>query len=325
MKLSVCMITYGHEHFINDAIDGVLMQHADFEIELIIADDCSPDKTSEVVQNIITNHPNGRWIKYIRHPQNIGMMENFAWALQQCTGKYIALCEGDDYWCNKEKLKKQVDFLEKNNQYALCYHRAYELFADGRKEIESLNTGSEPREYSLPDLSHGNFIHTPSVVFRREFLALPFWFRRSPVGDYTLYMLLARYGKCYYMPDVMAVYRRHEGGNWSGAPGEFRLLNWVKVLNFLIQEFTEEPEVLYHLINQQATTLEKINQYYPAALKRNIDKKRLTYFKIYSENKHLINELLCNPNVLASKVKIRTLVKACYLKVIHSFRKQSLL
>src|SRR5258706_16274760 len=96
--VSVCMITYAHEVFIAQAIHGVLQQETDFQIELIIAEDASPDNTEKIVAGIIKSHPKGNCIKYFRHPRNLGMRLNFIWALQKCSGKYVALCEGDDYW-----------------------------------------------------------------------------------------------------------------------------------------------------------------------------------------------------------------------------------
>ena len=117
--VSVVMITYNHEKYIQQAVEGVLMQQTDFPIELIIADDASPDQTEKIVTTIKKKHPNGNWIKYTRHLQNKGMTENFMWALGQAQGKYIALCEGDDYWTDPYKLQKQVDFLEANEEYGL--------------------------------------------------------------------------------------------------------------------------------------------------------------------------------------------------------------
>ena len=77
LKVSVCMITYGQEKYIREAIEGVLMQECDFEVELILSNDCSPDRTDEIIQDIIKNHPKGCWIKYFKHESNIGMMPNF--------------------------------------------------------------------------------------------------------------------------------------------------------------------------------------------------------------------------------------------------------
>ena len=110
LLLSVIMITYGHENFIEQAIKGVLIQECNFDFELIIANDCSPDNTDIIIKDIIANDPRAGKIKYVRHNNNIGMMPNFIYALQSAKGKYIALCEGDDYWTLPSKLQKQVDF-----------------------------------------------------------------------------------------------------------------------------------------------------------------------------------------------------------------------
>ena len=165
--VSVIMITYKHEQFIAKAIEGVLMQKCDFEVELIIADDCSPDKTEEKVFQIIKNHPKNSWIKYTKHKTNKGMISNFNWALNQCKGKYIALCEGDDYWTDPLKLQKQVDFLEANEEYSACGHTAKVLYE---------NTG---REELYPDITENKtctyqhtiekwIMTTASIVFRNN-------------------------------------------------------------------------------------------------------------------------------------------------------------
>ena len=117
--VSVVMITYNHEAYIQQAIEGVLMQECDFKVELIIADDNSPDNTEVVVKKILSEHSKASWIKYTKHNANKGMNSNFIWATKQCKGKYIAICEGDDYWTDSNKLQKQVDFLEKNKDYGL--------------------------------------------------------------------------------------------------------------------------------------------------------------------------------------------------------------
>jgi len=118
-SVSVVMITFGHEKYIEEAINGVLIQECDFDVELIIADDNSPDNTEVIVSNLIKNIPDKCRVKYTKHDMNMGMMANFNWALDQAQGKYIALCEGDDYWTDPYKLQKQVDFLEANEDYGL--------------------------------------------------------------------------------------------------------------------------------------------------------------------------------------------------------------
>jgi glycosyltransferase involved in cell wall biosynthesis len=210
--VSICTITFGHEQYISDTIEGVLMQETDFPIEFIIADDCSLDNTENVVKSIIENHPKGHWIRYTKHAVNKGMNPNFVWALKQCQGKYIALCEGDDYWTDSKKLQKQVNFLEKNEEYVICAHNSIRL----KKTMEM------PRSNDLPD---GDFISvlidgvkqdTLSVIFRNQIDKIPDWFYQCPNGDLPLFLLLlGKGGKLKYLNDVMGVYRHHDGGVWS--------------------------------------------------------------------------------------------------------------
>ncbi|WP_316632863.1 glycosyltransferase [uncultured Flavobacterium sp.] len=207
MKVSVCMITYGHEKYIREAIEGVLMQECDFEIELVLSNDCSPDQTDKIIHDILSNHPKASCIKYYKHEKNIGMMPNFIDALKKCNGKYVALCEGDDYWTDSLKLQKQVNFLEVNPDYVLCFHQVDILKTNG--EIVDDFITKVPENYeTIETLARlGNYIHTPSVVFRNIINQFPFEFEQSPIGDYFLYMMLAENGKLKYFEDKMVVYR----------------------------------------------------------------------------------------------------------------------
>lgn len=209
--VSVNMITFKHEPYIEQAILGVLMQETNFDYELIIADDCSPDNTREIIENIIKQHPKGNVIKYFRHRENIGMQENGIFAFNQCSEKYIALCEGDDYWSDPLKLQKQVDFLEANQEYTLCFHPINILKTDGLIVDDFITEVPENYETLETLVKLGNYIHTPSVVFRNVITSLPFEFRLSPIGDYFLYIILAQYGKIKCLQDKMAVYRYNVG------------------------------------------------------------------------------------------------------------------
>ena len=136
LLLSVVMITYGHEKFIEQAIHGVLSQECDFDFELIVANDCSPDNTHIIIQDLIAKHPKASKIKYVRHDNNIGMMPNFLFALKSAKGKYIALCEGDDYWNLSSKVQKQVDFLEANSEFGLCHTNNSRFTQNTQKSID---------------------------------------------------------------------------------------------------------------------------------------------------------------------------------------------
>jgi glycosyltransferase involved in cell wall biosynthesis len=260
LMLSVSMITYKHELFIKQAVEGVLMQETNFEFQLIICDDCSPDTTPQIIQDLIDNHPKGYRIKYFRHEKNIGMQPNGIFAAYQCVGKYIALCEGDDYWTDPFKLQKQVDFLETNPDYVLCFH-----------QVSILNTNSEivddfitkvPDNYeTIETLARlGNYIHTPSVVFRNVIKEFPFEFSQSPIGDYFLYMMLAEHGKLKYLEEKMAVYR-YGVGIFSGKSELKIAQSNVKLFTCLVSYLNDEKtkKIIFNRQLQAVFHLERIS------------------------------------------------------------------
>lgn len=221
--VSVVMITYGHEKFIREAIEGVLKQETEFQIELIVADDHSPDSTRKVVENILNVHPQGHLVNYTRHGQNKGMMPNFIWALKQATGKYIALCEGDDYWTSSHKLQTQFNYMESHPNCAFCFHKVKELGADGLHE-DKLNV-QHKEQFHLKEILTKNYAHTPSILLRAEQLTIPPFFYSAMPGDHTLQCILLRNGGyAFYMKEAMAVYRKHEGGVWSSDRGRSHLV-----------------------------------------------------------------------------------------------------
>ncbi len=205
--ISIIMVTYGHEKYIREAIEGVLMQQCNFEIELILANDCSPDATDVIISEFLTTHSKAEKIRYIKHDKNIGMMPNFIYALQQAHGNYIALCDGDDYWTDPYKLQKQVGFLEANLDYELCFHKVKILKPNGELVEDFITKVPEDYETQETLARLGNYIHTPSVVFRNVIKEFPPEISLSPIGDYFLYMLLVEHGKLHYFEDEMAVYR----------------------------------------------------------------------------------------------------------------------
>lgn len=214
MKVSVCMITYKHEKYIAQAIDGVLKQKVNFDLELVIADDCSPDGTDEIVKKYIHTHPKGHCIKYYKHKNNIGMLPNFMFALQQCKGKYIAFCDGDDYWADSIKLQKQVCFLEANPDYGLIY-TDYEIDSNG-KIIKSFlaNMATVPTGLIFKDLCRINYIATLTVCVRQGLLLK--WAneilkeaidKKWKMGDYPVWLQGALESKFAYLPDKTGMYR----------------------------------------------------------------------------------------------------------------------
>ena len=210
--VSVIMITYGHENYIRQAIEAVLMQVCNFEVELIVANDCSPDKTDEVIKEIRKNHPKSSWLKYIKHDKNIGAMSNFIYSMKEARGKYIALCEGDDYWIDPLKLQKQVDYLENNEKYVLSFTKSMELFQDEMSLIETIYP-KEIKELNFQELlSHDWFIRTASIIFRKNKFDHTFLYKLQYSADFFLQLLLINTGKFHFLEDITSVYRHHSGG-----------------------------------------------------------------------------------------------------------------
>ena len=213
------MITYGHEKFIEQAINGVLMQECDFEVELIIANDCSPDKTDDVIQNLLKNHSRASWIKYIKHKKNLGMTPNFIFALKECDSKYIALCEGDDYWTDPLKLQKQVDFLEKNDQASGCFHNA--SLVDYKSQILKEIYNPHVSKFEFYDQKQcltvlGSSYATCSLVFRTQVLKNVPKKIMIQLCDELLDIVITENGVLYFLNFNSACYRFHSGGVWSG-------------------------------------------------------------------------------------------------------------
>ena len=205
------MITYNHEDHICDAIDGVILQKTDFEIELIIGEDYSTDNTRTFCKDYSEKYPN--LIRLLpAQDRNLGMIPNFIRTLESCTGKYIALCEGDDYWTDPYKLQKQVDFLETNPEYGLCYTSAKVFF---QKTSTFSNTVIGYPVESFEELLLNPGIVTLTTVFRKSLRdgysseVLPYS-TRWKMGDYPLWLYIATKSKMKFMEDITATYRMLE-------------------------------------------------------------------------------------------------------------------
>ena len=215
--VSVVMITYNHDKFIAEAINGVLMQQCNFNIELIVANDSSVDKTDDIIQNYLTNNSNSSCIRYFRQSNNVGMTANFIFALNQCKGKYIAFCEGDDYWTDPFKLQKQVDFLENNLTYSVCWTKYEILEQDVLKKVEvftrtEFNIGKY--DVTLDSIFDPYVVHTATCLFRNK-TNFSVWHSLNYAKDNTIFILLLLDGKGAILDFESAVYRQHPGGIYS--------------------------------------------------------------------------------------------------------------
>jgi len=259
--LSVCMISYNHEKFIGKAIESVLMQKTTFPVELIISEDCSSDST----RNICIEYQRGNPDKIILldSTKNLGMSRNFLRTLLACRGKYIALCEGDDFWTDPEKIQKQVTFLDNNPDFFGVFHQTTNVDEYGKVINQKYFLNSKSRynqEECLKQLRSS--YASCSLVFRSEVLQgkLPIWFSKRSC-DQFLDLLITKYGNLYFIPDNMGAYRIHRNGVWQGSTDLWKLQDkWLrnrllykdnnmkkKYKDYLTQELRKNTfNILYH-------------------------------------------------------------------------------
>ena len=251
--VSICCITYKHEKFIAKCIEGFLMQETTFPVEIIIHDDASTDRTAEIIRAYQAKYP--QLIHSILQKENQKSKGKLVIPIpfEACQAKYVAMCEGDDFWTDPQKLAKQAAFLDAHPECASCFHNAV-AFSDDQCNSSpdlSLNKrgnslmcrpGTKSR-YSQKDFFKGNVIPTCSVMFRREAVGkLPPWFEKLSVGDLPLHVLCTEHGTAGYLPDVMAAYRVHSGSFWSSRPFMNQILLKIKMFEELERYLRSRPQ-----------------------------------------------------------------------------------
>lgn len=219
--ISVHCITFNHAGFIAAALESFLAQKTTFPVEIVVGEDCSTDGTREIVERYSKRYP--KIIRIISSDTNVGAVANFERTLKACRGKYVAICEGDDYWRDPYKLHIQVDFLESHPDYVLAYHDATGFDQNGFDESPQL-----PAAYRVDadktDLIRSRPLSTLTVCFRNLIRELPEEVRHSPILDLCMWSLLGWHGKGKFLPQIAsAAYRRHTGGIMSMQSEQSRL------------------------------------------------------------------------------------------------------
>ena len=217
LKVSVCCLAYNHASYIRQCLDGFLMQKTNFPIEILIHDDASTDGTQDIIREYEAKYPD--IIKPIYQKENqyskgISISLTYNWS--RAKGKYVAICEGDDYWTDPYKLQKQVDFLESHPDYVMCSHRFNQYIQDKNLLEEEKNLTFQGADYDLKNLIGGKWLtQTLTVMYRRSALDLKEYESYGMSMDIILFYVLLKNGKGYCFPNIMGTYRLHGGGTWS--------------------------------------------------------------------------------------------------------------
>jgi len=241
IKLSVSMITYNQEAYIGAAIQSALDQETNFEYEIVIGEDCSTDQTLSICREFQCRYP-GK-IRLLERCSNVGAVRNYLETYKACVGEYVAFLEGDDFWIDPKKLQKQVDFLDSNPDYAICFHNVYlsdEVGALSGPLFEKLEDTTTVR-----DLCTGDYISTPSCVIRnRQIKEIPDWIYDLPGCDWPFDILNAECGKIKCLPGLMAAYRLHDASMWSSVDARKKSLVAIdlatKVSGYLDNRYSKE-------------------------------------------------------------------------------------
>lgn len=226
--VSVAMLAYNHSRFLTEAIEGVINQEIDFEMELVIGVDKSSDNTLEIALTYQRRYP--KLIRILATDTRLGMHANSIRTLEACRGEYIALCEGDDYWTHSGKIAMQVSYLNLNRSVAGTFHDCVVIDDSTGSQKARIGERVIDREPGLTSVIRENNIGTCTMMYRNviPINELQDWFERTVKCDFMLALLVCLRGCWHYLDVSMAVYRVHGGGIWSGELEENICLHNIK-------------------------------------------------------------------------------------------------
>ena len=266
IMVSILTLAYNHEPYIRQCLDGIVMQRTNFRFELLIHDDASTDETANIIREYEKKYPN--IIKPIFQKENQYSKKvpiGATYLYPRAKGKYIALCEGDDYWIDPYKLQKQVDFLEANLGYSVTGHNAI-ILNEENKKCDLFNRTLLNNEYTIEDIIINNwFIPTASILYRKSTLQQREYNKSFANGDYYLQLRLLLGGeKLYYSNEVMSVYRKHLTGFSNTFTPEILINNLSDLFNHINDitnfKYNDSIEIKKQKLNQQLQEELRINK-----------------------------------------------------------------
>lgn len=308
IKVSVYCLAYNHEKYIRKTLEGFVSQKTNFKYEVFVHDDASTDKTADIIREYELKYPD--IIKPIYQTENqyskgVKISQTYIYPLM--SGKYVATCEGDDYWIDANKLQKQFDFLEKNKDYSLVLHNGYKLDNITKKK-GLINPYKRTGELSLQDvfIEPNGLPPTASMFFRKDLRdEYPYDVLYAPVGDRPLRMYLATKGKVYYMNECMCVYRVNNkdsfGGRLKCNKEKSELL--LEQMKDFFYRFDRYYEYNYHQIILVLISREELTYLY------NTEQYKLAFSNYYFKKYESIGQ------------KIKTLVKSMFPKLYKTLKK----
>lgn len=233
ITVDVILISYNQQQYIRQAIESILMQKFDGEVEVIVADDCSKDSTFDIIKEYESKSP-FRFV-YMPRETNVGMRMNYKRAFAVCDGDYMAILEGDDWWSSECHLQQHVDFLNKHKKCAMSFNRI-EIFDEKQNEFSLMPYFFQKNyvEYSMKDLivQGDKIVNLSSCLYRTKLvMKLPEKFFELNFADWDLGIWMAQFGKVAYLEESTSVYRVNDKGQWTSLDKESRNKTILKTLD----------------------------------------------------------------------------------------------
>ena len=284
--VSICCITYNHERYIADAIESFLMQKTKFNFEIIIHDDASTDGTKSIIEDYSKRYPEIISPIYQTTNQLSQGRKIFPTLFEKAKGKYIALCEGDDYWTDDLKLQIQADFLLNNPNYCLCVHSTNRMNYIN-KSVSIIGSFSKSKPFGMSELLYNTdtIFHTSSMIFKSEFVKiLPQYYYTAPVGDFPIKVHLLSLGEAYYINKTMSTHRYKVPESWSESQTNYsnyfqKINNTITMLNEINSHtgYKYNDALRYRIMHNEVIYIAKSRKY-----KYLFNKKYSTYLKSLS-------------------------------------------
>lgn len=250
IKVSICCVTYNHEKFIAQSLDGFIKQQTSFEYEILVHDDASTDETQKIVKEFELKYP--KLFRCFYQSENQFKKQNTLVNIlfKAARGQYIALCEGDDYWTDPYKLQKQVDFMEVNPSFTFCFSNILNVDQDSKELDISWPNKNESFTLTKKMIGEEYLVSTPTILFKNNIANLDYIneMRNSPLGDYLIISILLLKGKGYYFPEKMAAYRHHNEGIFSNIDLQSKIELGLKTRKILLGYLLKIGELASFLI-----------------------------------------------------------------------------
>ena len=293
VEVTVFTPTYNQEDFIETCIKGVLSQKTNFKFKYVISDDYSTDKTRKIIEKYKRKYP--KIIETLDHGKNLGAMDNFVKSLNTIHTKYVALCDGDDFWTDENKLQMQYDALEQNKDCSICFHQT-EIFYEDNSHDSVIYPVKVKKKTDLDDILKENYIVANTIMFRWKYLEEDSLIKEFPKnivpGDYFLNIMHYSVGNGLFIKKVMSKYRKQPNGMWwlSSQPDkqdEFYLKYGKKLFNFYdaVEKKLKLPEEKLKQVKDWITW-KNLNTY--IRCRKYWEIKKL-FFNQYFKRKHTFN------------------------------------